>query len=90
MKTNQQKSTSENKRALLTDRPCGERGSNLKPNRTRLTRFDVKVDPDPIRNEVDITYVVEEKSSDQIQLQPSLFIITRKDVHTNFRKFNFK
>ena len=32
-------------------------------------KFDVKVDPDPIRNEVDITYVVEEKSSDQIQLQ---------------------
>ena len=31
--------------------------------------FDVKVDPDPARNEVDITYVVEEKSSDQIQLQ---------------------
>ena len=32
-------------------------------------KFDVKVDPDPIRNEVDITYIVEEKSSDQIQLQ---------------------
>ena len=32
-------------------------------------KFDVKVDPDPARNEVDITYVVEEKSSDQIQLQ---------------------
>ncbi|MEC9209615.1 MAG: outer membrane protein assembly factor BamA [Bacteroidota bacterium] len=32
-------------------------------------KFDVKVDPDPGRNEVDITYVVEEKSSDQIQLQ---------------------
>ena len=32
-------------------------------------KFDVKVDPDNIRNEVDITYVVEEKSSDQIQLQ---------------------
>ena len=31
--------------------------------------FDVKVDPDQVRNEVDITYVVEEKSSDQIQLQ---------------------
>ena len=31
--------------------------------------FDVKVDPDPVRNEVDITYIVEEKSSDQIQLQ---------------------
>ncbi len=32
-------------------------------------KFDVKVDPDPLRNEVDITYIVEEKSSDQIQLQ---------------------
>ena len=32
-------------------------------------KFDVKVDPDPSRNKVDITYVVEEKSSDQIQLQ---------------------
>jgi len=32
-------------------------------------KFDVKVDPDPARNEVDITYIVEEKSSDQIQLQ---------------------
>jgi outer membrane protein insertion porin family len=32
-------------------------------------KFDVKVDPDPIRNEVDITYVVEEKSADQINLQ---------------------
>ncbi|MAU36092.1 MAG: outer membrane protein assembly factor BamA [Flavobacteriales bacterium] len=32
-------------------------------------KFDVKVDPDPVRNQVDITYVVEEKSSDQIQLQ---------------------
>lgn len=32
-------------------------------------KFDVKVDPDPSRNEVNITYVVEEKSSDQIQLQ---------------------
>ena len=32
-------------------------------------KFDVKVDPDPERNEVDITYVVEERSSDQIQLQ---------------------
>ena len=32
-------------------------------------KFDVKVDPDPIRNEVNITYIVEEKSSDQIQLQ---------------------
>ncbi|MEC7646401.1 MAG: outer membrane protein assembly factor BamA [Bacteroidota bacterium] len=32
-------------------------------------KFDVKVNPDPARNEVDITYVVEEKSSDQIQLQ---------------------
>ena len=32
-------------------------------------KFDVKVDPDGVRNEVDITYVVEEKSSDQIQLQ---------------------
>tara|TARA_B100002052_G_scaffold43020_1_gene35600 strand:+ start:221594 stop:224110 length:2517 start_codon:yes stop_codon:yes gene_type:complete len=32
-------------------------------------KFDVKVDPDGARNEVDITYIVEEKSSDQIQLQ---------------------
>lgn len=32
-------------------------------------KFDVKVDPDPARNEVNITYIVEEKSSDQIQLQ---------------------
>ena len=32
-------------------------------------KFDVKVDPDGVRNEVDITYIVEEKSSDQIQLQ---------------------
>ena len=32
-------------------------------------KFDVKVNPDPVRNEVDITYIVEEKSSDQIQLQ---------------------
>ena len=31
--------------------------------------FDVKVEPDQARNSVDITYVVEEKSSDQIQLQ---------------------
>lgn len=31
--------------------------------------FDVKVEPDPVRNEVDITYVLAEKSSDQIQLQ---------------------
>jgi len=31
--------------------------------------FDVKVDPDPARNEVDITYILSEKSSDQIQLQ---------------------
>ena len=31
--------------------------------------FDVKIDPNPARNEVDITYVVAEKSSDQIQLQ---------------------
>ena len=31
--------------------------------------FDVKVDPNPSRNEVDITYVVSEKSSDQIQMQ---------------------
>ncbi len=31
--------------------------------------FDVKVDPNPSRNEVDITYVLSEKSSDQIQLQ---------------------
>ena len=32
-------------------------------------KFDVKVDPDAMRNEVNITYIVEEKSSDQIQLQ---------------------
>ena len=32
-------------------------------------KFDVKIDPDQVRNEVNITYVVEEKSSDQIQLQ---------------------
>ena len=31
--------------------------------------FDVKVDPNPSRNEVDITYIVSEKSSDQIQMQ---------------------
>jgi outer membrane protein insertion porin family len=31
--------------------------------------FDVKIEPDPDRNEVDITYVLAEKSSDQIQLQ---------------------
>ena len=31
--------------------------------------FDVKIDPKPARNEVDITYIVSEKSSDQIQLQ---------------------
>ena len=31
--------------------------------------FDVKVEPDQARNSVDITYIVEEKSSDQIQLQ---------------------
>ena len=31
--------------------------------------FDVKIEPDPVRNEVDITYVLSEKSSDQIQLQ---------------------
>jgi outer membrane protein insertion porin family len=31
--------------------------------------FDVKVDPDPARNEVDITYILSEQSSDQIQLQ---------------------
>ncbi len=31
--------------------------------------FDVDIKPDPIRNEVDITYVLAEKSSDQIQLQ---------------------
>ena len=30
--------------------------------------FDVKIDPQPARNEVDITYVVEEKSSDQISM----------------------
>ena len=32
-------------------------------------KFDVKIDPDNIKNKVDITYIVEEKSSDQIQLQ---------------------
>ena len=31
--------------------------------------FDVKVEPDPVRNEVDITYVLAEKSASQIQLQ---------------------
>ena len=31
--------------------------------------FDVKIDPNPARNEVDVTYIVSEKSSDQIQLQ---------------------
>jgi len=31
--------------------------------------FDVKVEPDPARNEVDITYVLAEKSASQIQLQ---------------------
>lgn len=31
--------------------------------------FDVNVEPDQARNSVDITYIVEEKSSDQIQLQ---------------------
>ena len=31
--------------------------------------FDIKVEPDPARNEVDITYVLAEKSSSQIQLQ---------------------
>ena len=31
--------------------------------------FDVKVEPNPSRNEVDITYIVSEKSSDQIQMQ---------------------
>ncbi|MFL2574082.1 MAG: outer membrane protein assembly factor [Flavobacteriales bacterium] len=31
--------------------------------------FDVKIDPNPVRNEVDVTYIVAEKSSDQIQLQ---------------------
>tara|TARA_B100001540_G_scaffold317773_1_gene352784 strand:- start:307 stop:2808 length:2502 start_codon:yes stop_codon:yes gene_type:complete len=31
--------------------------------------FDVKIEPDQIRNEVDVTYVLAEKSSDQIQLQ---------------------
>ena len=31
--------------------------------------FDVKIDPNPTRNEVDVTYIVAEKSSDQIQLQ---------------------
>ena len=31
--------------------------------------FDVKIDPDPVKNEVNITYILEEKSSDQIQLQ---------------------
>ena len=28
-----------------------------------------KLDPNPARNEVDVTYIVAEKSSDQIQLQ---------------------
>jgi len=32
-------------------------------------KFDVKIEPNNIKNEVDITYIVEEKSSDQIQLQ---------------------
>ena len=31
--------------------------------------FDVKIEPDQMRNEVDVTYVLAEKSSDQIQLQ---------------------
>ena len=31
--------------------------------------FDVKIDPNPARNEVDVKYIVSEKSSDQIQLQ---------------------
>ena len=31
--------------------------------------FDVKIDPDPSKNKVDITYILTEKSSDQIQLQ---------------------
>ena len=31
--------------------------------------FDVKIDPDPAKNKVDVTYVLAEKSSDQIQLQ---------------------
>ena len=31
--------------------------------------FDVKVEPDPARNEVDITYVVKKSHHDQIQLQ---------------------
>ena len=31
--------------------------------------FDVKIDPDQIRNEVNVTYILSEKSSDQIQLQ---------------------
>jgi len=31
--------------------------------------FDVKIDPDPLKNKVDITYILTEKSSDQIQLQ---------------------
>lgn len=31
--------------------------------------FDVKIDPDPSKNKVDVTYVLAEKSSDQIQLQ---------------------
>ena len=29
-------------------------------------KFDVEVDPDPSKNEVDITYIIEEKSSSQI------------------------
>ena len=28
--------------------------------------FDVKIDPNPARNEVDVTYIVSEKSSDSI------------------------
>ena len=31
--------------------------------------FDVKIDPNPSKNKVDITYILAEKSSDQIQLQ---------------------
>ncbi len=32
-------------------------------------KFDVKIDPDPQKNTVDITYIVSEKSTDQINLQ---------------------
>ena len=32
-------------------------------------KFDVKIEPNQSRNTVDITYVVSEKSTDQINLQ---------------------